>query len=243
MTPGGGTSGGTATQLRGRVGQRIDGVGAAAAGRPWRGRRGSARCARGWRPWPAGRSRPPSSGSSASPSSISVSRASRSGDPLGVDATAARLDREQPERRVEDHARSAPCRRPSPRTASGRRSGPSSTTVAVGEQQRQPRGRGCRTSRRRGGSCRGCRWRWRRRRSRSGCPGVTGTKNPRGTMTRSRSSRLTPGRHRGRRRRRRRCTASWARSCRRSTMPPPFWAGSPYERPSPRAMPPRAGGP
>ena len=57
-------------------------------------------------------------------------------------------------------------------------------------------------------------------------PGVTGTNQPRGTSTRSSSSRLTPAgtvtvpAASS-------MTASWAWSRSRSTAPPPFWAGSP----------------
>ena len=69
-------------------------------------------------------------------------------------------------------------------------------------------------------------------------PGVTGTKNPCGTMRRSSSSKLTPAStvavpptvsiHTG-----------LADGLRRMTVPPPFCAGSPYARPRPRVMAPR----
>ena len=71
-------------------------------------------------------------------------------------------------------------------------------------------------------------------------PGDTGTNHPRGTINRSRSSMLSPA-----------GTvavpadASITTSCgdasRRNATPPPFCAESPYERPSPRGMPPRGG--
>ena len=71
-------------------------------------------------------------------------------------------------------------------------------------------------------------------------PGDTGTNHPRGTISRSRSSipspagtMAVPAAVS--------ITTSWGDASRRRATPPPFCAESPYERPSPRGMPPRGG--
>src|SRR6516162_8331502 len=72
-------------------------------------------------------------------------------------------------------------------------------------------------------------------------PGVTGTKKPRGTSERSNASMVTappavttPVDSS--------TTIDGALAVMSSTTPPAFWAASPYERPSPRAITPRTGG-
>ena len=113
--------------------------------------------------------------------------------PLGVDGAAARLDRQQADRGVEDHAGEAhPAdRRPEQLGARPVRSRrPSRRRGAVTGGSRWTR-----RSRRRGGSCRGCRWRSAPPTVTKRVPGDTGTKKPRGTRTCEQLVEADAGRH------------------------------------------------